>query len=90
MALLLTVAYADLSRRVAAAKTEVHQTMHITRHRSKTGMGSERKVSPWLIGALCLGLGLGLGAAGIGLARRQTGLPAEELERLTVEVGRSP
>ncbi|NJN30249.1 MAG: HlyD family efflux transporter periplasmic adaptor subunit [Synechococcales cyanobacterium RM1_1_8] len=64
--------------------------MHITRHRSKTGMGSERKVSPWLIGALCLGLGLGLGAAGIGLARRQTGLPAEELERLTVEVGRSP
>ncbi len=53
-------------------------------------MGSERKVSPWLVGAICLVLGLGAGGLGMFAARRGGGLPAEELERLTVEAARSP
>jgi len=53
-------------------------------------MGSEWKVSPWLVGAVCLAAGLGVGGVGMLAARQAGGLPVEELERLTVEVERSP
>lgn len=53
-------------------------------------MGSERKVSPWLVGAICLAVGLGAGGLGMFSARRGSGIPAEELEQLTVEAERSP
>lgn len=53
-------------------------------------MGSERKISPWLAGAACLVVGLGLGGTGLAITQRQSGLPLEEMERLTVEAKRSP
>lgn len=52
-------------------------------------MGSERKISPWIAGAVCLIVGLGLGAVGVMVVRRQAGLPLAELEKLTVEAQRS-
>lgn len=82
--------------RIVLATGFAHAVSLLTQHPKKTritidiGMGSERKVSPWLVGAVCLVVGLGGGGMGMWVVRRQSGLPTEELERLTVEAERSP
>ena len=73
--------------RIFAGSAAPNQTQDLF---TDIGMGSERKVSPWIAGAVCLVVGLGIGGLGMLAARRGGGLPAEELERLTVEAERSP
>lgn len=53
-------------------------------------MGRERKLSPWLIGAGCLAIGLGVGTATVIGFQRQSGLPAAQMEGLTVVAERAP